>query len=83
MDNIKIGKSIAHLRKEKGLTQEELGDKVGVGFRAVSKWERGLTLPDICIIQELATTLGVKVDYLLSPSSYYRDTHKKTLKEKI
>ena len=66
MDNKKIGKLIADLRKKKGLTQQELGDKVGVGFRAVSKWERGLTLPDITIINELSKILGISSDELLS-----------------
>lgn len=66
MDNKKIGKLIAKLRKEKELTQQELGDKVGVGFRAVSKWERGLTLPDISIINELSKILGISSDELLS-----------------
>lgn len=66
MDNKKVGKLIAKLRKEKGLTQQMLGDKVGVGFRAVSKWERGLTMPDIGIINELSKILGISSDELLS-----------------
>lgn len=66
MDNKKIGKLIASLRKELNLTQQELGDKVGVGFRAVSKWERGQTLPDITIINELSKILGITSDELLS-----------------
>ncbi len=66
MDNKKIGKLIAKLRNEKGMTQQELGDKVGVGFRAVSKWERGLTLPDIAIINELSSILGITSDELLT-----------------
>ena len=66
MDNKKVGKLIAKLRKEKGLTQQQLGDKVGVGFRAVSKWERGLTMPDIGIVNELSKILGISSDELLS-----------------
>lgn len=65
MNQEKIGKLIAKLRKEKGLTQQELGDKVGVGYRAVSKWETGSTLPDISIIKELSTILGISSDELL------------------
>ena len=57
MDNKKIGNLIASLRKSKGLTQQDLGDLVGVGFRAVSKWERGITMPDISIINELSKIL--------------------------
>ena len=41
-------------RINKGLTQEQLGDMVGVGFRSVSKWERGITLPDISIINDVS-----------------------------
>ena len=66
MDNKKIGKLIADLRKKNGLTQQELGDKVGVGFRAVSKWERGITLPDISIINELSDILGISSNELLA-----------------
>lgn len=65
MDNRKIGKLIAELRRKQGLTQQELGDKVGVGFRAVSKWERGLTLPDISIINDVSKILGISSDELL------------------
>ena len=65
MDQIKIGKLIAKQRKEKGLTQQDLGDKVGVGYRAVSKWETGQTMPDISIINELSEILGITVDELL------------------
>lgn len=65
MNQEKIGKLIAKLRKEKGLTQRELGEMVGVGYRAVSKWETGLTMPDISIINELSTILGISSDELL------------------
>ena len=65
MNQEKIGKLIAALRKELNLTQSELGAKVGVGDRAVSKWERGITCPDISIINELSTILGITSDELL------------------
>ncbi len=66
MDNRKIGKLIAKLRKQQGLTQQDLGDKVGVGFRAVSNWERGNTLPDIGNMNELSKILGITLDELMS-----------------
>ena len=75
MDQDKIGKLIAKLRKEKGLTQRELGDKVGVGFKAVSKWERGITCPDISIINELSKILGITADELLA-GKLNNKTHK-------
>lgn len=66
MDNQKIGNLIAKLRKEKNMTQQELGAKVGVGSRAVSKWECGVTTPDISIINELSSILGISPKELLS-----------------
>ena len=66
MDNKKRGKLIADLRRKQGLTQEQLGEKVGVGFRSVSKWECGKTLPDIGIINDLSKILGISSDELLS-----------------
>lgn len=66
MDNNKIGKFITALRKEKGLTQQELGKKLFVTDKAVSKWERGLSLPDITILKALATILDVDVSELLN-----------------
>ena len=86
MDNKKIGKLIAKLRNEKELTQEELGDMVGVGFRAVSKWERGITMPDIGIINELSQILGISSDELLSgelKQSKHKDKKKIPTKIKV
>lgn len=54
MDNNKIGKFISNKRKELGLTQEELGEKLYVTDKAVSKWERGVSLPDITLLTELS-----------------------------
>ena len=61
MDNNKIGKFIATLRKEKNLTQQELGNKLFVTDKAISKWERGLSLPDISLLNQLAKVLDVEV----------------------
>ena len=60
-----IGKRIAALRKEKGLTQEELASHMGVSPQAVSKWENDQTCPDISALPKLARLLGVTVDELL------------------
>ena len=60
-----IGKRIALLRKEKGLTQEELATHMGVSPQAVSKWENDQTCPDISALPKLARLLGVSVDELL------------------
>ena len=65
MDNNKIGKYIASLRKEKKLTQQQLGDKLFVTDKAVSKWERGLSLPDITILEKLADVLNTDIYSIL------------------
>ena len=59
-----IGKNIADFRKEKGLTQSELGDRLGVSNQAVSKWETELTMPDIMLLPEIAKILDVSIDSL-------------------
>lgn len=66
MDIKAVGNQIAALRKQKGLTQAELGDRLGVTFQAVSKWERGETLPDTVLLPGLANILETSVDLLLS-----------------
>ena len=60
-----IGKRIAFLRKEKGLTQEELAQHMGISPQAVSKWENDQTCPDISAQPKLARLFGVTVDELL------------------
>jgi len=60
-----LGKRIAALRKEKGLTQEQLAEKVGVSAQAVSKWENDVSCPDITLLPLLADLFGVSVDELL------------------
>ncbi len=65
MNTEKIAQQIATLRKTKGLTQNELGERVGVSFQAVSKWERGETLPDITILPDLAKVLETSIDNIL------------------
>lgn len=66
MDTKNIGAFICKLRKEKGMTQQQLADKLQVTDKAVSKWERGLACPDISILPQIAEILGVNVDDLLS-----------------
>ena len=61
-----LGQRIARLRKEKKLTQDDLARKFNVSTQAISKWENDLSSPDISILKELANTLGVTIDYLLS-----------------
>ena len=65
IDKAKFGAFVAQLRKEKGLMQKELAEKLYVSDKAVSKWERGLSIPDVAILVPLADILGVTVTELL------------------
>ena len=66
MDQIKIGRFIAACRKRANLTQLQLADKLGITDKAISKWERGITMPDTSIMLELCDILGISVNELLS-----------------
>ncbi|MBE6600245.1 MAG: helix-turn-helix transcriptional regulator [Ruminococcaceae bacterium] len=66
MDQIKIGKFIAECRKTANLTQMQLSERLGITDKAVSKWERGMAMPDSSIMLELCDILGISVNELLS-----------------
>ena len=73
MEKNKIGNYIASKRKEKGLTQLELGNKLSVTDKAISKWERGLGLPDVAILTELAKALDTSVSNILNGEDNTKD----------
>ncbi|MBO7405374.1 MAG: helix-turn-helix transcriptional regulator, partial [Clostridia bacterium] len=62
---MKLNENIAALRKEKGLTQEELAQVFGVTNQAVSKWESAQSCPDVALLPEIAAYFGVSVDALM------------------
>lgn len=62
--SLSLGKKISELRKEKGITQEELADKLGVSPQAVSKWENDLSCPDIMSLPDIADIFGITIDEL-------------------
>lgn len=64
MDQDKIGKFISVSRKNKGLTQKQLAEELEVSINAVSKWERGLNLPDASLMKELCMILGITLNEL-------------------
>ena len=66
MDQLKIGKFIADRRKRKNLTQMQLAEKLGITDKAISKWERGIAMPDSSIMLELCDILSISVNELLS-----------------
>ena len=66
MDQIKIGNLLKSLRKEKGVTQEQLAEALGVTNRSVSRWETGANLPDFDLLMELASYYNVGIEELLN-----------------
>ena len=98
MDQVKIGKFIAQCRNEKQITQEELGEKLGVTNKTISRWENGHYLPDIEMMQLLSKEFNISINELISgekiKDSDYKDKAESnliavlenssfTLKEKI
>ncbi|WP_407932265.1 helix-turn-helix domain-containing protein [Caproiciproducens galactitolivorans] len=65
IDNEKFGVFLAQLRKQKGFTQKELAQKLFVSDKAVSKWERGLSMPDIALLSPLANLFSVTIAFPL------------------
>ena len=66
MDLIKIGKYIAGKRKDHGLTQRQLAEKLGMSDKSVSKWERGICLPDVSVYSDLCQILGISINEFLA-----------------
>ena len=66
MDNGKIGELIHRLRRERGLTQLQLAEKLHISDKTVSKWERGLGCPDVSLLTDLSGVFGVDLEKLLS-----------------
>lgn len=75
-----FGSMIAMLRKEKGMTQLELAEKMGVTDKAVSKWERDLSFPDVNTIPKLADFFNVTTDELMQVK---KDVNEKTTNKKV
>ena len=73
---MKIGTKIKELRKQRGITQEQLANSIGISFQAVSKWENNLALPDISLAPILASYFGVSMDELF-------DFHLTELEQKV
>ena len=61
MDQVKIGKFISACRKKLNITQEKLAEELGVSKNAVSKWERGLNLPDASLMLKLCQTINISI----------------------
>lgn len=83
MNQIKIGAFISELRKEKGLTQASLAEKLNITDRAVSKWERGISLPDSSIMLPLCEILEINVNELLTGERINMENYDKKAEELI
>ncbi len=66
MDQERIGKFISEIRKQRGMTQKELAEKIGISDKTISKWECGNSIPDITYLEALCDSLDIKVNELLS-----------------
>ena len=66
IDRERFGTFLAQLRREKGMTQRQLAERLGISDRAVSKWERGCGCPDVSLLSDLSIELSVGVEALLS-----------------
>lgn len=76
MASTSMGEIISTLRKEKGMTQKDIADKLGITDKAVSKWERDVAFPDTAAIPKLAEILGVSVEELMQAKAVPVNGHK-------
>ena len=83
MDQIKIGKFIAELRKSKNMTQEQLGEKLGVSFKTISKWENGRGMPELSTLKPLSEELGISINELLGGERITKEDYQERLEENI
>lgn len=83
MNQEKIGKFIAELRRQKGLTQVELAEKLGVTDRSISKWENGKCMPDLSLFKPLCEELEITINELLSGEKIKQEMYQEKLEENI
>ena len=83
MDQIKIGKFIAELRKSKNMTQQQLAEKIGVSFKTVSKWETGRGLPELSTLKPLSDELGITINELLNGEKIKKEEYLNKLEENM
>ena len=83
MNQEKIGKFIAELRKEKNMTQQELADKLGVTDRAISHWENGRRLPDYSLLKDLCDILSISINELFLGEKISNEDYKKKADENL
>ena len=83
MDLAKIGKYIAEKRKNLGMTQKQLAEKIGMSDKSVSKWERGICLPDVSLYFDLCSILGISINEFLAGEDIVHENIEKKSEENI
>ncbi len=87
MDMQKIGSFLAELRKEKNLTQDELGAQIGVTNKTISRWETGSYLPPVEMLQTLGDTFGISINEILNgeriSDGNYKDISEQNIKSAL
>jgi len=83
MDQVKIGRFISQMRKEKGLTQKQLGEELLISDKTVSKWETGKGMPEVSLMLTLCEKLGINVNELLTGERIPDEDYKKKAEENI
>ena len=75
MNQEKIGKFIAELRKEKNMTQEQLAERLGVSNKSISRWENGVTMPDSSLLNEICGLLDININELMSGEKIEKENY--------
>lgn len=83
MDTVRIGKFLAQLRKERNMTQEQLGEKLGVTNKTVSRWENGNYLPTVEMLQGLSELYGITINEILSGQRLAGEEYREKAEENI
>ena len=83
MEQVKIGKFIAELRKQQGLTQAQLGEMLGVTNKTVSRWENGNYMPEISLIPDLADKLGISINELMAGERFTEHEYRRGADEQL
>lgn len=83
MDMVKIGRFLAELRKEKSLTQEQLGEKLGITNKTISRWETGAYMPPVEMLQLMSGIYGVSINEILSGERLTEEDYREKAEENI
>ena len=83
MNQEKVGKFIAECRKDKGMTQSELAEKLGVTDKSIGNWENGRNMPDLSLFKPLCDELGITINDLLSGEKISKDKYQEKFEENI